>query len=94
MAESDFDFSKYHSIDFNIDFKTWPPLPEAITLIRQRYPNAAVRDPRGEYPGYVRFQVHALVTYELVMDVQREMSTLVADFGGRCESWGVMQDEV
>jgi hypothetical protein len=38
--------------------------------------------------------VRALVTYELVMSVQREMSALVADFGGHCESWGVLQDEV
>jgi regulator of ribonuclease activity B len=94
LEQHDFNFSEYHSIDFNVDFENWPPMPEAVALIRKRYPNATIHEPRDKYQGYVQFQVRALVTYELVMNVQREMSTLMADFGGRCESWGVMQDEV
>ena len=94
MEHHDFDFSKYHAIDFNVDFKAWPPMPEALEFIRKRYPGATVHEPDGDGVGYVQFQVHALVTYDLVMQIQREMSALVADFGGRCESWGVMQDEV
>ena len=94
MEESGFDFAKYHFIDFNVDFNSWPPMPEAVAVIRRKYPNASIHEPRGEGRGYVQFQVHAFVSYDLVMKMQREMSTLMADFGGRCESWGVMQDEV
>ena len=94
LEESGFDLSKYHEIDFNVDFKRWPPMPEALTHIRARYPNAVVYEPSGEDRGHVQFQVHARVTYELVMRIQAEMSALLADFGGYCQSWGVMQDEV
>lgn len=94
MEESGFDFSKYYEIDFNVDFKGWPPMPEALAQIRARYPNAVVHEPSDEDRGHVQFQVHALVTYDLVIRIQSEMSTLMADFGGYCQSWGVMQDEV
>ena len=93
MEESGFDFSKSHEIDFNVDFDRWPPMPEALALIRLRYPNTVVHEPFGEDRGYVQFQVHARVTYDLVMRIQRETSALMADFGGYCQSWGVMQDE-
>jgi len=94
MEESGFDFSKYQLIDFNVDFEEWPPTTEALAVVRHRYPNAVLRPPDGEDRAHVQFQVHALVTYDLVIRIQREMSELMADFGGRCESWGVMQDEV
>jgi len=43
MEESGFDFSKYHVIDFNVDFKGWPPSAEAFAAIRHRYPDAVLR---------------------------------------------------
>jgi hypothetical protein len=94
MEESGFDFAQPHLIDFNVDFEGWPPMTEAVALIKRWYPNTVVHEPRGKGRGYVRFRVHAPVSYNLVMKVQREVSNLMADFGGRCESWGVMQDEV
>ena len=94
MQDSGFDFSKYHLIDFNVDFEGWPPTTEALAVIRHRFPSTVLYPPDGGDRGHVQFQVHALVTYDLVMRIQREMSDLMADFGGRCESWGVMQDEV
>lgn len=94
LERSGIDFSKPIVIDFNVDFEVWPPKEEAVALIRRSYPNATVHEPCGEDQGYVRFQVHAPVSYDLVMWVQREISNLLAEFGGRCESWGVLQDEV
>ena len=94
MEESAFDFSQYYLIDFNVDFEAWPPSSEALAVIRHRYPDAVLRPPEAGDSGHVQFQVRALVTYDFVMRIQREMSDLMADFGGRCESWGVMQDEV
>lgn len=93
MEEDGFDFSKPHVIDFNVDFDDWPPDPRAVSLLKKRYPGTVVRDPKDGYAGYLQFQLHERVSYELVMRVQREVSVFVAPFNGRCESWGVMQDE-
>ena len=59
MEKSGFDFSKAHSIDFNVDFEGWPPMTEAVALLKRRYPNAKIHEPSGEYLGYVQFQIHA-----------------------------------
>ena len=91
IDERGFDFSKPHTIDFNIDFADWPPATEAIAIVRRRYPEAVVYEPQDGYPGYILFQVCDLVSYELVIRIQREVSALVAPFDGCCESWGVMQ---
>ena len=93
MEESGFDFAKPHTIDFNVDFDDWPPSPEAIDLVKSRYPGTVVYEPEDDKTGYLQFQVHDRVSYELVMRIQRQASALVAPFNGRCESWGVMQDE-
>ena len=92
MAEDGFDFSKSVDIDFNIDFDSWPP-PEAFMVkIRERHPDAQVIEP-GEGDdeddeGYVQVVVHDVLSYDLVMRVQSELSALAAPFGGVCESWG------
>ena len=93
MEQDGFDFSKPHVIDFNVDFDEWPPDSKAITAVKNRYASTRVREPKDGYAGYLQFQVHDRVSYELVMQVQRQVSALVAPFKGRCESWGVMQDE-
>jgi len=49
-----------------------------------------VYEPDGEHEGYFQFQVYALVTYELVMNVQSEVSELMTPFQGECSSWGVL----
>lgn len=92
MEEDGFDFSRQHAIDFNVDFESWPPMPQAIAILKRHYPSATIQEPEDDGAGYVQFQVTALVSYDLVMKVQRDVSTLMADFGGRCESWGVMQE--
>ena len=93
MESDGFDFSKPHVIDFNVDFDSWPPNPKAIAVVKKRYPGTVVHEPKGGYAGYLQFQVRDRVSYELVMQVQRQVTELVAPFNGRCESWGVMQDE-
>ena len=93
MEQEDFDFSKPHPIDFNVDFDEWPPDSKAVALVKKQYPGTVVHEPKDEYGGYLQFQVHDRVSYELVMRIQRQVSALVAPYDGRCESWGVMQDE-
>src|SRR5262249_37814588 len=94
MEDDGFDFSRSHLIDFNVDFDDWPPDPKAIAVVKSHYPGVIVHEPDDGYAGYLQFQVHDRVSYELVMRIQRQVSALVAPFNGRCESWGVMQDEV
>jgi hypothetical protein len=93
LEDSGFDFSREHAIDFNVDFEDWPPPDEALLAIRRKFPDAEVYEPEDEDPGYVLFQVRAPVSYELVMRVQRETTELMAPFDGRCEFWGVLQEE-
>jgi hypothetical protein len=87
-----FDFSRKHTIDFNVDFATWPPPDGAMDAVRTYFGNLKVVDPDEDGSGYLLGTIDDLVTYDLVMRVQRELSALVEPFAGVCESWGVMQD--
>ena len=91
MEESGFDFASEHVVDFNIDLAQWPPPPSLVSELRRRYPESSLFPPVKEQRGYIRVQVRALVTYQFVTSMQREMSELARPFGGVCESWGVMQ---
>jgi hypothetical protein len=92
MDACGFDFSKPASIDFNVDFEVWPPPQEAVEILTREYPGLEIHEPDDEFSGDFTFQVQALVTYELVMRIQSEVTDLMAPFGGRCESWGVLGD--
>jgi hypothetical protein len=91
LEDSGFDFSKPCLIDFNVDFRNWPPSPSAVSLLSREYPSLKMYEP-GEFRGYLLVQVFALMTYELVTGVQESISDAMAPFGGRCDSWGVLQD--
>ena len=68
---------------------TWK---RAVNMLARQYPDLEIHEPEGEFAGDITFQVSDLVTYELVMRIQREVTTLMVPFGGRCESWGVLQE--
>ena len=89
MSANGFDFSAPTRIDFNVDFDDWPPSEELVVELGKTFSEVKVHEP-GEYSGYISFVVTALVTYELVMSIQRSVSELAAPFGGICESWGVL----
>ena len=84
-----FDFSKSHEIDFQIDFRAWPPSTEVIAAVQGKYPNVRVYAPEAGSCGYLQFSIVELVTYDLVLKVQGDMTTLVAPHGGVCESWSL-----
>jgi hypothetical protein len=92
LASGGFDFSASHSIDFNVDFDSWPPSPEFVTTLKAQYPKLQVLEPSDGYRGYIQFVVDTKLTYELVMFVQSAVSSLAAPYGGICESWGVMSE--
>ncbi len=92
LVEHGFDFSKPYSIDYNVDFDSWPPQQAAIDLLDSLYGPVKVYAPDEHGDGYIQFQINAPVTYEGVTTVQHKVSAAMEPFGGICESWGVMQD--
>ena len=90
LATVGFDFSQDWSVDYNVDFESWPPADEALELLRTVYGNLSLYPPDEHGAGYVQFQVVGPVTYEGVTSIQRRVSASMLPFGGTCESWGVM----
>ncbi len=90
LDESGFDFSKPTTIDFNIDFVSWPPHPDAISKLKEFSGAVEIYEPDEEYSGYVLFNIHQILSYELVIETQENVTSLMAEYGGVCESWGVL----
>jgi hypothetical protein len=89
LEHDGFDFGKPHLIDFNVDFDSWPPNPEAVALLRAHYPSTTIYEPDGESSGYALVQVHSRLDYDYVVEMQKTLSNLMEPHGGSCESWGV-----
>ncbi len=90
LEESGFDFQKPTTIDFNVDFDSWPPHPDAVSKLKEFAGAIEIYEPDGEYSGYILFNIHQILSYKLVIDTQENVSSLVAEYGGVCESWGVL----
>jgi hypothetical protein len=90
LSNAGFDFSKTQSVDYNVDFESWPPPPAAVKLLQAMFGNLEQYPPDEHGTGYILFQVTGPVTYEGVTSVQRRVSAAMQPFGGNCESWGVM----
>jgi hypothetical protein len=93
LASDDFDFSRQHAIDFNIDFVSWPPSDQALVAVRQSYPDVTLYPPEDGDAGYVLVRVYDFLSYELVIRVQEDLSDRTAKYGGKCESWGVFNNK-
>lgn len=91
LQSSGFDFSQVYAVDFNVDFKPWPPSPMALQLLQQKYGKLTLHPPEGNSLGYVQFQIVGKLSYELVISTQAQASQEMASYGGVCESWGVLQ---
>lgn len=90
LAAAGFDFSAQHSVDYNVDFESWPPPAGAVEWLRADFGELDLHPPSEEMNGYVQSQVLGRLTYEGVTSTQRRVSAAMASFGGVCESWGVM----
>lgn len=87
-----FDFDSPCTIDFNVDFGTWPPPQEAVTCLRVSYPDLEIIEPNAEGDeGYIQVHLHEQLSYELVVRVQAHATELVRPYGGECNSWGVLR---
>ncbi|MEZ5465037.1 MAG: ribonuclease E inhibitor RraB [Lysobacteraceae bacterium] len=92
LFERGFDFSEPHSVDYNVDFSSWPPDKSAIELLRSQYGSITLYEPDEHGDGYVQFHIYAPLTYEGVITVQSTVNEAMKPYGGVCESWGVLQD--
>jgi Regulator of ribonuclease activity B len=86
LADNGFDFGKPASIDFNVDFDSWPPIDAALSEIAKTFPDACL----SLEDGYVLVKLERLLTYDLVTSVQAQLSRATAPCGGRCSTWGVL----
>lgn len=85
-----FNFAKEYPVDYNVDFDSWPPHPDAVKLLQERYGPIDLFAPEDDSKGIVLFRVTGLVSYERVASVQRIVTAAMRPYGGVCESWGVL----
>ena len=85
-----FDFSRKYDIDFNIEFKQWPPHPNAMAWLKARYDHVVAHEPDEASGGYVQLIVHSKLTYPFILETQSEATSGVQKYGGVCEFWGVL----
>ena len=96
LEEKGFDFDNEVTIDFEIDFDHWPLSKKEIDAITRCYPGCEFNDPdeediaAGEVNGTVNLQINSKVTYEFIVKTQEEITNSVKQYGGWCESWGVL----
>jgi hypothetical protein len=91
LAEEGFDFSKPGLLEFGVDFKNWPPPRGAMACLSRDYPSASVCVTDDDHDGFLEFQVYAIVSYELVTNIQSSVTELMAPYDGVCASWGVVR---
>jgi hypothetical protein len=90
LEKDGLDFTKPYRVDFNVDFNHWPPSPEALSVLRSRFPNARFVEASSNSRGYMQFQIFEMLSYNLLVRLQAEISESMAPFGGVCESWGLL----
>jgi hypothetical protein len=96
LEQKGFDFDKEVQVDFEIEFDHWPLSRTEVDAISRRYPDCEFNDPdeediaEGEVTGTVTLQILSRLTYEFVVDAQKEITGKVKRNGGWCEFWGVL----
>ena len=92
LVEHGFDFSKPYAVEYNVDFKNWPPSQAALETLRSMFGTIQIFEPDDNGSGYVLFQIYGFVSYEGVTSTQRHITVAMVAHGGMCESWGVLHD--
>ena len=77
-------------LDFNVEFESWPPPAEAMNWLASRFESVELIEPDDDFDGYVLVQVRARPSYDLIVQVQREVSQALSAHGGICDSWGIL----
>lgn len=92
MQSRGFDFSKTYVIDFNVDFGTWPPSEEVFQILQRAFPTADIYDYSDSEDPHLLLKIEEKLTYDFVIGTQARVTVLVKDYGGRCDSWGILHD--
>jgi len=92
MEAAGFDFSRPHTVDFNVDFESWPPSTDALEALQSRYGPLELVEPQEGDLGFVNVRLTILVTYDAIVTVTDEITREFAWCGGSCIAWGVMQE--
>ncbi|MEM9965997.1 MAG: ribonuclease E inhibitor RraB [Asticcacaulis sp.] len=87
LKATGFNFSSATSIDFIVDFETWPPESRAMELLKEAFPEAEFDS--GE--DYLVIILNAKLAYGFVTETQNKISELLSPFNAQCDSWGVLQ---
>jgi len=93
LEQGGVNFAKPHYIEFNVDFSQWPPPLAAISELQSKFGNIKVFEPNLESSspeGYIALKTFTTVTYDYVIDTQREITEYVQKFGGYCNSWALL----
>jgi hypothetical protein len=90
LQSSQFDFSSAHEIDFNVDFEDWPPPTEAVRWLEKEFKEVTEYPPMNDFNGYLQFKIIGKLNYDFIVSTQDRVSSAMAQFGGICESWGVL----
>ena len=90
LAAKGFDFSKSYSVDYHVDFETWPIPQDAQTALTKMVGFCRPQGPNEAGGGSLDFQQYGPVTYESVTSMQRNVSAAMHQYGGRCDAWGVL----
>ncbi len=91
LQESGLDFSQPQTVEFIVDFCFWPPDAEALDILRKKYSSIQVFKPEDHYDGYIVLNIRELITHAFLIDTQKEITTLMSNYGGVCEAWGVLR---
>jgi hypothetical protein len=91
LESKGFDFSKTYSIDFVVEFDSWPPPEEAKRELEKAFPNLREYEDEESGDREMIFQIKDKLTYELVTKTQAKANSIVGPHGGRCEAWGVLR---
>ena len=90
LAASGFNFNVPHAVEYNVDFRSWPPANVALSSLSAKFGELELHEPDGESPGYALFRERGLVSYPRVIEVQHLATQAVAPHQGVCESWGIL----
>lgn len=90
LEKNGISFSKVHTIEFNVDFKSWPPQADVIAILKKKYHNVKLYEPDENFDGYLTLTMRGKLSYEFVKQAQSEISTLVGQYGAYCNSWAVL----
>ncbi len=91
LEAAGFRFTESHTVDYNVDFRSWPPASEALAYLHKNFGNVTLYEPDEDSTGYVQFQETGPVSYDRVVEIQAIVSDVMAAYGGVCDSWGVFE---